>query len=326
MRKTIAILSSLAITAVMIIACNNNASNEPTSTTVSAEDSAKAVIARGDYLVHSVVNCVDCHSTLDTSKFSAPVVPGSEGGGGLALHEILPADIPGKMWVPNITPHALKDWTDDEIARAIVRGVNKKGDTLFPLMPYHGLSRMAKEDVEAVIAYLRTLKPIENSFPARELFIPAAAFGPLPDVDYKKNTKPDTSDKLKYGEYLTTIAHCTDCHTPMSKEKMPMMDKFMAGGQQFKLPAFEVTVSNITPDSATGIGTWTEEMFLAKFRTNSTPAMLASKPGKFNTLMPWSFYGAMTDNDLKAIYAYLRTIPPVKNKIVKWQGMPVASK
>ena len=230
------------------------------------------------------------------------------------------------MWVPNITPHALKDWSDDEIARAITKGVNKKGETLFPLMPYHGLSRMAKEDVEAVIAYLRTLKPIENSIPARELFIPAAAFGPLPAVDYKNNTRPDTSDKVKYGEYLITIAHCTDCHTPMTKENMPMMDKFLSGGQHFKLPTFEVTVANITPDSATGIGTWTEEMFLAKFRTNSSPAMLASKPGKFNTLMPWSFYGTMKDSDLKAIYAYLRTVPPQKNKIEKWQGMPTASK
>jgi mono/diheme cytochrome c family protein len=301
----------------IIIACNNNESKEPTASTTSKEDSAKAVIAHGKYLVHSVVNCVDCHSKLDTSKFSAPVVPGTEGGGGIAFHELLPMDIPGKMWVPNITPYALKDWSDDEIARAITRGINKKGDTLFPLMPYHGLSRMAKEDVEAVIAYLRTINPIEASYPARELFIPSAAFGPLPDVDYKKNTKPDTADKVKYGEYLVTIGHCTDCHTPVTKEKMPMMDKYLSGGQHFKLSNFEVTVANITPDS-TGLGSWTEAMFLAKFRTNSTPEMLASKPGKQNTLMPWSFYGTMKDNDLKAIYAYLRTVPPIKNKVEKW--------
>ena len=302
----------------IIVACNNDESKETTATTPGKEDSLKQQLEHGKYLVYSVVNCVDCHSQLDTSKFSAPIVSGTEGGGGVAFHELLPADIPGKMWVPNITPYALKDWSDDEIARAIVRGVNKKGDTLFPLMPYHGLSRMAKEDVEAVIAYLRTLKPIEKSYPARQLFIPAAAFGPLPDVDYKKNTRPDTTDKVKYGEYLATIAHCTDCHTPMSKEKMPMMDKYLSGGQHFKLPTFEVTVSNITPDSATGLGTWTEAMFLAKFRTNSSSQMLSSNPGKNNTIMPWSFYGTMKENDLKAIYAYLRTVKPIKNKVEKW--------
>ena len=324
MRKLIFISSIFAVVALIIFACDNEA-KEPT-TAISKDDSLKQQLEHGKYLANSVVNCVDCHSQLDTSKFSGPVVPGTEGGGGLALHEILPTDIPGKMWVPNITPYALKDWTDDEIARAITKGVNVKGDTLFPLMPYHGLSRMAKEDVEAVVAYLRSLKPIEASFPARELFIPAAAFGPLPDVDYKKNTRPDTADRVKYGEYLVTIAHCTDCHTPVTKEKMPMMDKFLSGGQQFKLPTFEVTTSNITPDSATGIGSWTEAMFLAKFRTNSTPEMLATKPGKANTIMPWSFYGTMKDHDLKAIYAYLRTVKPIKNKLEKWPTAAIASK
>jgi mono/diheme cytochrome c family protein len=325
MRKSIFVCAILTVVAFVIFACNNS-SNEATAEVRSKEDSLKLQLEHGKYLVYSVVNCVDCHSQLDTSKFSAPVLPGTEGGGGLAIHEILPSDVPGKLVIPNITPHTLKDWTDDEIARAITRGINKKGDTLFPLMPYHGLSRMAKEDVEAVIAYLRTLKPIENSLPAKELFIPAAAFGPLPDGDYKKNTRPDTTDKVKYGEYLVAIAHCTDCHTPVTKEKVPIMDMYLSGGQHFKLPTWEVTVANITPDSATGIGSWTQEMFLAKFRTNSTPEMLASKPGKFNTLMPWSFYGTMKDGDLKAIYAYLRTVPPIKNKVEKWPGMAIASK
>lgn len=161
-------------------------------------------------------------------------------------------------------------------------------------------------------------KPIEKDYPPRELFIPAAAFGPLPDADYKKNVVPDPSDKIKYGEYLTSLAHCTDCHTPLTKEKAPDFAKYLGGGQHFKTPGFEVIAANMTPDSVTGIGSWTEEMLLSKFRTNLTSEMLATTPGKNNTIMPWSFYGKMTDQDLKAIYAYLRTIPPVKNKIEKW--------
>jgi len=189
------ILIAFLISISVFYSCNNN-SKEPT-TGINNEDSLQAKLERGKYLVYSVVNCVDCHSQLDTSKFSAPIVPGTEGAGGLAFHELLPEETPGKIYAPNITPHALKDWTDDEIARAMTRGVNKKGDTLFPVMPYHGLSRMAKEDVEAVITYLRTLKPIENNIPASQLFVPAAAFGLLPDLDYEKNMKPDTAKKCK---------------------------------------------------------------------------------------------------------------------------------
>ncbi len=315
--KKFALYACLVIFLILagLISCNNN--DQESNTGLSSEDSMKIKLARGNYLVHSVVNCVDCHSKLDLNKFSMPVIPGSEGGGGLAVHDLM--EIPGKIYVPNITPAGLKDWTDEEIARAMTRGINKKGDTLFPMMPYHGLSRMAREDVGAVIAYLRTLTPIENKFPDRQMFVPAAVFGPIPDNDYKTNTKPDSTDQLKYGEYLLTIAHCTDCHTPMTDKQMPDMDRFLAGGQSFKLPTFAVTVANITPDSSTGIGTWTEKAFVEKFKNNSRPDVLDKNPGKFNTIMPWSFYGTMKENDLKAIYAYLRTIKPVSNKIVKWE-------
>lgn len=308
------LLFVFSFSAFLFIACNNNAS-EPTA--LSKEDSLKQLVDRGYYLAHSVVNCVDCHSQLDLTKFSLPVIPGSEGSGGIPMHEI-DKNIPGKIFTPNITPFALKDWTDEEIAIAMTKGINKKGDTLFPIMPYHGLSVMAKEDVDAVIAYIRTLKPIDSTIPPREMYVPMAVFGPLPDRDYKMNTKPDTTDRLKYGEYLVSIAHCTDCHTPFSEQGPPDMTKYLAGGQSFTFPTFTVTVANITPDTSTGIGAWTEEMFLAKFRSNSTPQMLNSNPGKFNTIMPWSFYGTMHDNDLKSIYAYLRTVKPVSNKIVKW--------
>lgn len=314
MKKMIAFsrLLLFIIVAGFLIACNN----ETSTPALTKEDSARIQLEHGKYLVNSVVNCVDCHSTLDLNKFSLPVVPGTEGSGGFPMHDVEP--IPGKVYTSNITPFVLKDWTDEEIARAMTQGINKKGDTLFPIMPYHGLSVMAKEDVDAVIAYIRTLKPIENVVPAREMYVPMAVFGPIPQNDYKTNVRPDTADMIKYGEYLTSIAHCTDCHTPFTKEGPRDMDKYMAGGHTFKLPPFTVTVANITPDSATGIGSWTEEMFLAKFRTNSTPEILKTEPGKFNTIMPWSFYGTMKDIDLKAIYAYLKTVKPISNKIEKW--------
>jgi hypothetical protein len=100
---------------------------------------------------------------------------------------------------------------------------------------------------------------------------------------------------------------------------MPIPGMMFAGGNTESLIPFQVTSANITADSATGIGEWSELMFIAKFRTNAATENLQSKPGKFNTIMPWSFYGTMTDSDLKAIYAYLRTVPHVRNAVEKWK-------
>jgi mono/diheme cytochrome c family protein len=308
---TTAILAALVITAACLNACKNSSG----PSVLSKEDSLKQQLDRGNYLVNSVVHCLYCHSQLDFKKFSLPVIPGTEGSGGIAIHE-LDSTFPGKIVIPNITPHGLKDWTDKEIARAIAKGISKNGDTLMPAMPFHEFSKMTKEDVDAVIAYIRTLKPIETNYPKRQLFVPVSVFGPLPDNDYTTNTKPDTSDKIKYGNYLVNIAGCQGCHTPM--EGKPNAGKLFAGGNEDKFPTFTVRTPNITPDTATGIGGWTEDMFIAKFRNNSSPENLSRDAGKQNTIMAWSFFGTMRDNDLKAIYAYLRSLPPVHNTVVKW--------
>jgi hypothetical protein len=212
----------------------------------------------------------------------------------------------------------LAQWTDDEIARAIAHGVNKIGDTLFPIMPYYNYSRMAKDDLYAIIAYLRTLPASDSTVPPRKLFIPMSALPPLPEFAPDKNIRPDSSDKVKYGQYLTTIASCGNCHTPMKKDGSPEFSKAFSGGFVFNMPMFKVTVANITPDSTTGIGSWTEESFVAKFRTNASDEVVNKDHGSQNTIMPWAMYGKMKEMDLKAIYAYLRTVPPVSNKVEKW--------
>jgi hypothetical protein len=208
----------------------------------------------------------------------------------------------------------LKDWTNAEIAKAITKGIRKNGDTLIPPMPFHEINKMDREDVTSVIAYIRTLKSVDTSYPARRLSIPISVFGPLPDNDYTKNIEHDTADKINYGKYLVTIAGCQGCHSPGEGEST----KLFAGGNEFKFAGILVRTANLTPDSTTGIGKWTEEMFIAKFRNNSSRENLNREPGKYNTLMPWSFFGKMTDNDLKAIYSYLRTVPPIHNVVTKW--------
>ena len=302
----------LVIAALNISSCKGKKS-EPQA---NKEDSLKTMVARGEYLAHYVAQCTDCHSIRDTGRFSMPIVPGTEGGGSgfpFGKNE----GVPGEIFPPNITPFALKDWTDDEIVKAITRGINKKGDTLFPIMQYHAFSKMTKSDVHSIVAYLRTLKPIERTVPPRKLDIPMSMLGPLPDGNLDKNVMPDPSDKVKYGEYMATIAVCAACHTPMGPQG-PDFSKMYAGGFVFEVPMFKVAVANITPDSTTGIGAWTEEMFVNKFKNNSSDEVVNRHPGRENTIMPWAMYGKMKEEDLRAIYAYLRTVPPIKNKVEKY--------
>ncbi|MGQ0738725.1 MAG: cytochrome c [Bacteroidota bacterium] len=315
MRKFIAVaaVTAMAIAAAYLSSCKGKKSE---TTGTSAEDSLAKVIARGNYLAHNVSQCMDCHSIRDTGRFSMPVVPGTEGGGsGFPFGKS--EGVPGEVTPSNITPFALKDWTDEEIIRAVTRGINKNGDTLFPIMPYHSYSRMTKSDILSIVAYIRTLKPIERTTAPRKLEIPISMMGPLPEGNLDNNTMPDPSDKVKYGQYLTTAAVCAECHTPMGPQG-PDFSKLFAGGFVFETPMFKVAVSNITPDTATGIGAWTEEMFVSKFRNNASDEVVNRNPGRENTIMPWSTYGKMTEDDLKAVYAFLRTVKPVSNKVEKY--------
>lgn len=316
MRKLFLFLIAVVfvISAVIFPGCNNSGKE---ASAVSSEDSLKMVVDRGEYLAHHVAICMDCHSRRDFTKFSLPPAHGTEGiGSSFPFGEA--EGIPGEIWAPNITPARLASWTDDEIARAVAHGVNKTGDTLFPIMPYTNFSKMAKDDLYAIVAYLRTLAPSDSTVPPRKLFISLSSLPPLPEFAPEKNVRPDSSDKVKYGQYLATIASCGFCHTPMNKDGSPDFSKAFSGGFVFSTPMFKVTVANITPDSTTGIGSWTEDAFIAKFRNNASDEMINKDHGRQNTIMPWAVYGKMKEADLRSIYAYLRTVSPVSNKVEKW--------
>lgn len=322
MRKIIALIA--IATAVVFVtyftACDNNKKEEPQA--ANKQDSLNQMIARGEYLASHVAGCLDCHSQRDFSKFSGPIVPGTEGQGGEAFsHDLLDA-IPGVVYSRNITPDpetGIGDWTDEDILKAITQGINKKGDTLFPIMPYANFNHMAKSDLMSIIAYLHTLKPIKNKVPQRKLMIPISLAYPAPALQKSidSNMAPPESDLVKYGSYLVNIADCGTCHTPFVKGQ-PDFSRMFAGGNTFTLPTFKVTTANITPDSATGIGTWTQDRFMNKFLVCREESGYNYNPGKENTIMPIRYYSGMTDNDLKAIYAYLRTVKPVTNKVEKY--------
>jgi mono/diheme cytochrome c family protein len=270
-------------------------------------------IARGQYLSRHVVGCSDCHGERDWTKYSAPQMREREGHGGMSF----PIGV-GKLYAPNITPARLSAWTDGEVLRAMTSGVSKDGSPLFPLMPYDAYRHMSREDAEAVIAFIRTLPSVARDVPRSQLDFPFSLLvrtmpSPAPPLPEKT---PDPSDRLAYGQYLTTIATCVTCHTQMERGQ-PLPGMAFAGGLKFTTREGHVQYSaNITPDPETGIGRWTMEQFVARFKSvaDADEASLALN-GRPNTEMPWRDYGGMTRADLEAIFTYLRTVPPVRNAV-----------
>ena len=275
-------------------------------------------VSRGQYLAHSVAACMDCHSTRDWGKFSGPLKDGSYGGGGEVFNQKM--GFPGTYIAKNLTPHALNSWTDGEIFRAITSGVNKDGKALFPVMPYHNYAMADREDIYAIIAYLRTLEPVESDVsPSRSDFPMNIIINVIPK-NPSLSEKPDPSDIVKYGGYLTNLSSCIDCHTPMEKGK-PVISKAFSGGREFGLATGGLVRSaNITPDKETGIGNWTEEAFVQRFKAYSDSSYTPHEiqQGQFNTMMPWTMYSGMKEEDLAAIYAYLQSLQPIPNKIERF--------
>ncbi len=271
-------------------------------------------IERGKYLANHVLVCMDCHSTRDWSLFSAPPVSGTEGRGGEIFDQTL--GFPGKYISTNITPYALGNWTDGEIFRAITTGVSKDGHALFPVMPYLNFGKLDKEDIYSVIAYMRTLQPIENDFEKSESDFPMNFIINTMPSKAEFSTIPSKNDVVSYGKYLATAAGCNDCHTKQEKGKFVGED--FAGGFDFRFPDGSVlTSSNITPHKNTGLGSWTKEQFVARFKLYDDSSYTPNKveQGEFQTVMPWKMYSGMTIEDLGAIYEYLKTVKPVDNLV-----------
>jgi mono/diheme cytochrome c family protein len=277
-----------------------------------------ARIARGEYLANHVTACIDCHSTRDWSKFSGPALEGTLGKGGEVFDQRF--GFPGSYTSKNITPSGVGSWTDGELFRAITTGVNKDGKALFPIMPYRYYGQMDEEDIKSIIAYIRTLKPIENT--------PAASKSDFPmnfiinTIPHKANFQklPSADDKVNYGKYIATASACIECHTPAKKGQI-IPELAYSGGREFPLPDGSIVRSgNISPDEETGIGSWNKEQFLSLFKSRSDSTTLHTNlhPGDFNSIMPWNMYGRMTDEDLEALFTYLKTLKPIKNTVEKY--------
>jgi|SRR5690554_3636614 len=272
-------------------------------------------VARGEYLANHVMVCADCHSMRDFTRYSGPVTGSMYSGGGEEFTEEF--GLPGDFYPSNLTPFHLKEWTDGEIFRAITSGVSKDGRALFPAMPYPLYNQADEEDIYAIIAYLRTLPPVENTAQTSKAKFPVSLLMNTFPMKYEHKQKPEKENTVEYGRYMATVAGCIECHTPMEKGE-PVWDEAFSGGRQFMLPAGIVTTTNLTPDVETGIGNWSEEMFINRFKAFADSSYVPHRVDintDFNTLMPWTMFAGMEESDLKAIYAYLKTLEPQKRTI-----------
>jgi mono/diheme cytochrome c family protein len=270
-------------------------------------DATPARLARGEYLARGVLGCLDCHTEHDWKAPGGAIVPGREAAG-----QIFPGEgFPGHIVAQNLTPDpetGAGKWTDDQFARAIREGIGHDGRTLFPLMPYPNFRRLSDEDLASVVVYIRSLPAVRNPLPPTEIAFPVKyLIRGVPQPLSAPVPPSDLSTPELRGKYLVTLASCADCHTPMVNGE-PESDKTFAGGMEFNGPWGDVQSANITPDK-TGISYYDENQFIETMRTG----LVMRRP--LNPIMPWDTYRHMNDEDLKAMFAYLRTVKPVQNRV-----------
>lgn len=269
---------------------------------VSAQDN-DALVKRGAYLVNGPAACANCH-TPRNPDFSLKEDMNLAGGFELV-------DPAFDVFSANITPDketGIGDWTDAQIIKAIREGVDKEGHIIFPPMPVPTYNNMSDDDVKAIVAYLRTIKPIHNEVHESTWKIPQQAMPPA-----KGTPAPPVTDKVAYGSYLVnSVSHCFECHTTPGADGVPDFAHHLgAGGMSIELgPNMVVKTANITPDPETGIGKWTDEQIKKAMTEGITPT-----GGHISPPMPFPWFKNMTPEDLDAIVAYIRTIPPISNKV-----------
>jgi len=253
------------------------------------------LVKRGDYLVNTIMTCGNCH----TPKGPAGDIMAKAFSGGLSWDEP-----PFKVTAPNITQDketGIGKWSDADIKHLLRTGLRPNGVPIAAVMPTGFYGIITDRDMDAIVAYLRTLKPISNKVPD-----PIYKFAATPQI-FPGSEKPYTEavfkDKLKHGFYLATIGHCMECHTPMVKGRHPW-NEIGAGGMEFPGPWGKSVSRNLTSSKTKGIGAWTDAEIKRAMTTGVDKDGNHLKPP-----MGYVYYAHMTDADLADVIAWLRTLP-----------------
>ncbi len=263
-----------------------------------SEDDA-ALLARGTYLMEGIVACGNCHTPKDAG---AVPIEAMRLAGAFVIQEPV-----FKAYAPNITMDeetGIGTWSDEEIILAIREGVRPDGTIIGPPMPMPSYRNMSDYDARAIVAYLRSVPPVRNVVPRSEYAIPLPeSWGPpvgeIADVP--------RDDLLAYGNYLSHIGHCMECHTPLVDGQFDFSRTGLGGSVLPNVFGLELTAvaANITPHPRLGIGAWSDE----EIKRAITQGI--SRDGReLLPVMGYSYYGNISDEDLDALIAYLRSIPP----------------
>jgi mono/diheme cytochrome c family protein len=258
----------------------------------------KGRLERGKYLAEGVLQCFVCHSERDWSKPGAPPIPKKKGAGHVWE---------GKPWLvaPNITPDketGAGNWTDDMLARAIREGISHDGRVLDSQMYYASYRNLSDEDLASVIVYLRSLKPIYNALPQTKL--QEAIQPPTPLTAVVK--EPDLSTPARRGGYLARIGTCFGCHTAFFA---PLSPGYFGGGDMIERGQERAFSANLTTAPSGILSYYDESLFIQTLRTGHV------RSRKLSSVMPWVAVGNSSDEDLKAIFAYLGTRRPVHHVV-----------
>ena len=259
--------------------------------------SAQTPVERGKYLVNTILTCQNCHTPK--GERGAPVFE-RDLSSGLTWDEP-----PFKVTASNITQDketGIGAWSDADIKKALQKGERPNGVRLAAIMPSDFYEILTPGDLNAIVAYLKTVKPVKQETPmaiyriALPRHIPPGAEKPFSDADM--------GDKVKKGFYLVTIGHCMECHTPMGPRGRDFEASYGKGGFEFPGPWGKSVARNITSHKEKGIGAWSDDEIKRAITKGVRKDGSPLKPP-----MGYAFYANMTEADLDAIVAYLRTVP-----------------
>ena len=256
---------------------------------------AQTPAERGGYLVNTLMTCNNCHTPMGPQgpDFSKAL------SGGLTFDEP-----PFKVTASNITPDpdtGIGKWTDAQIKTLLRKGTRPNGVNVAPIMPTGFYEILTDKDVDAIAAYLRTVKPVKNETPAP---VYKMAFQrDIPPGAEKPMAEADMANPVKKGFYLATAAHCMECHTPMDKGRHDFK-RLGVGGMEFPGPWGKSVARNITSHKEKGIGAWTDDEIKRAITQG-----IHKDGSKLKPPMGFPFYARMTPDDISAVVAYLRTVP-----------------
>ncbi len=258
-------------------------------------------LARGGYLVEALVACDNCHTPrgLDgydmTRRFSGGSQVFSEENYTVRGSNISPDEQTG-----------IGAWSDTQIRAAIVDGVGPTG-RLAPVMPSESYRALTPRDLEAIIGFLRAAAPVTSSLPAQQKRGALEQRPAIPGAE-ASFTDAELSDRFKRGLYLASLARCMSCHSGESKGAPDPRGRLGAGGKIFRAPAGVAVASNITSDPAKGIGAWRDEELKRAITQGIGRNGDPLAPTMAN--LSRAHFSKMTEEDVDALVAWLRTLPP----------------